>query len=95
MGTKFFFKETVWREVRVKLSDEQEKEIARLIKEGKIDNGDDLYDYLYDKSIFPYHNDIDFDTATIMSKKENNNQLTLEMYFSVDVDKKTEPDVTN
>jgi len=93
MSTKFFFKETAWREIRVDLSEEQEKEVVKLIETGVIDNCEDLYNHFYGEDIFPYHNDYEFETPEPLSKKENDNQPTIEVYLSGG--KKVEPDVTN
>jgi hypothetical protein len=91
---KLFFKETVWREVKVSLSQEQEKVVAERVQRGEISNADDLYDYLYDEvGTQPYHNDFELETAEPMSREENDDQCTIEVYLTDG--KKVEPDVTN
>ena len=91
---KLFFKETVWREVKVSLSQEQEKVVAERVQRGEIANADDLYDYLYDEvGTQPYHNDFELETVEPMSREENDDQCTIEVYLTDG--KKVEPDVTN
>lgn len=91
---KLFFKETVWREVKVSLSQEQEKVVAERVQRGEISNADDLYDYLYDEvGTQPYHNDFELETVEPMSREENDDQYTIEVYLTDG--KKVEPDVTN
>ena len=90
---KLFFKETVWREVRVKLSQEQEKVVADFIQNGEISNVDELYYHLNDIDVEPYQNDFELETAEPMFPVDNDNQPTIEAYFKNS--KKGQPDVTN
>lgn len=80
MSTKIYFKETVWREVVVDLSDQQKEEVYAGITSGSIQNSDDLYDFFYEKKISPIDNSFDYETSEPMSKEENGDQPTIEVY---------------
>lgn len=92
MKAKFFFKETVWREVVVDLTDSQKNEVFEMISSNKIQSCDDLYDYFYDQSIDPIENRFDYNTSEPISKSENGDQPTIEVYTK---NLGIEPDLTN
>lgn len=92
MKAKFFFKETVWREVVVELTDVQKNEVFDMISSNKIQNCDDLYDFFYDQSIDPIENRFDYNTSEPISKSENGDQPTIGVYTNnLGID----PDLTN
>lgn len=92
MKAKFFFKETVWREVVVELTDAQKNEVFDMISSNKIQNCDDLYDFFYDQSIDPIENRFDYNTSEPISKSENGDQPTIEVCTN---NLGIEPDLTN
>jgi hypothetical protein len=80
MSTKIYFKETVWREVVVDITEDQRSEIFNKVTSGEIDNCDDLYDLFYEKGIDVIDNRFDYNTSEYITKEDNGGQPTIEIY---------------
>lgn len=80
MKTRFNFKETVWREVVIELTEVQKNEVFEMVSSGEIENCDDLYDYLFTQGIDSIDNSFNYETSSPISKQENGGEPTIEVY---------------